>query len=64
MKRTNRTALEPQPGDTQSATDATAALDRLTFALLDEFTCERQGYDPYDTRARKPDVWSSKRKRA
>jgi hypothetical protein len=63
MKRTDRPA-QLDATQSQSSADATAALNRLTLTLMDQFTCEKQGYDPYDTRARKPDIWRSKRKRA
>jgi hypothetical protein len=40
-------------------------LSRIKLAFLDEYTCERRGYDPYDTsKGRAPDIWMSKRKRA
>jgi hypothetical protein len=42
-----------------------AVLTRIKLAFLDEYTCEKRGYDPYDTsRGRAPDIWMSKRKRA
>jgi hypothetical protein len=40
-------------------------LERFKLELLDQFVCEKRGYDPYDTsRGRAPDIWSKKRKRA
>jgi hypothetical protein len=40
-------------------------LKRFKLELLDQFVCEKRGYDPYDTsRERVPDIWSKKRKRA
>jgi hypothetical protein len=58
----------PERNPPRTETDPLAALNRLTLGLLDHldnYACERQGYDPYDTsRARAPDVWSTKRKRA
>jgi hypothetical protein len=63
MKRTDQPA-QPEATQSRSSADPMAALNRLTLGLLNEFTCEKQGYDPYDTRARKLDIWRSKRKRA
>ena len=38
---------------------------RFKLELLDQYVCERRGYDPYDTStARSPDIWAKKRKRA
>jgi hypothetical protein len=55
----------PENAKTQTASDPMTLLKRLKLAFLDDYKCERQGYDPYDTsRGRVPDVWSSKRKRA
>lgn len=40
-------------------------LRRFKLELLDQYVCEKRGYDPYDTsKDRSPDVWSKKRKRA
>ena len=40
-------------------------LKRFKLELLDQYVCEKKGYDPYDTaRGRAPDIWSTKRKRA
>jgi hypothetical protein len=40
-------------------------LKRFNLEFLDQFVCEKRGYDPYDTSKRiSPDVWSTKRKRA
>ena len=40
-------------------------LKRFKLELLDQYVCEKRGYDPYDTsRGRAPDIWSIKRKRA
>jgi hypothetical protein len=45
--------------------DPLAVLSRIKLAFLDEYTCEKRGYDPYDTsKGRAPDIWMSKRKRA
>jgi hypothetical protein len=64
MKRFNQPATpaasRPLPGS-----DPMSELNRITLGFLDNFTCEKQGYDPYDTsRGRKPDIWRTKRKRA
>ena len=54
MKEKNK-AGQPQPD----------LLKRFKVELLDQFVCEKRGYDPYDTsRGRAPDIWSKKRKRA
>jgi hypothetical protein len=39
---------------------------RVNLELLDEYTCEKRGYDPYDTVRNRstPDIWVNKRKRA
>jgi hypothetical protein len=64
MKRTDRPA-QPETAKPRSASDSMSVLSRLTLGLLDEYQCEKQGYDPYDTsRGRVPDVWRAKRKRA
>jgi hypothetical protein len=40
-------------------------LKRFKLELLDQYVCEKRGYDPYDTsRGRAPDIWAAKRKRA
>jgi len=40
-------------------------LKRFKLELLDQYVCEKKGYDPYDTsRGRAPDIWAKKRKRA
>jgi hypothetical protein len=40
-------------------------LKRFKLELLDQYVCEKRGYDPYDTSGgRAPDIWSTKRKRA
>ena len=40
-------------------------LKRMKLEFLDEYVCEKKGYDPYDTsKGRAPDAWTSKRKRA
>jgi hypothetical protein len=38
---------------------------RFKLEVLDQYVCERRGYDPYDTTtARSPDIWAKKHKRA
>jgi hypothetical protein len=38
---------------------------RFQLEFLDQYVCEKRGYDPYDTSAaRSPDIWAKKRKRA
>jgi hypothetical protein len=68
-----RTAGPARPGtqkavpsqSTVPTSDPLAALSRIKLAFLDEYTCEKRGYDPYDTsKGRAPDIWMSKRKRA
>jgi hypothetical protein len=63
MKRTTGPA---KPGTQKTApSDPIAAVRRIKLAFLDEYTCEKRGYDPYDTsRDRAPDAWTSKPKRA
>jgi len=40
-------------------------LKRMKLEFLDEYVCEKRGYDPYDTsKGRAPDAWTSRRKRA
>jgi hypothetical protein len=56
---------EPATKTTQPASDPLNLLKRIKLEFLDECVCERRGYDPYDTsKARAPDVWAAKRKRA
>jgi hypothetical protein len=63
-----RTAGPAKPGAGREAappSDALTAPSRIKLACLDEYTCEKRGYDPYDNaRGRAPDIWMSKRKRA
>jgi hypothetical protein len=64
MKRTIRSA-KPGTAKTSPTSDPLSVLGRLQLGFLDEYTCEKSGYDPYDTsRGRSPDIWASKRKRA
>jgi len=57
MKHKTKAAQPPsEPGD---------IFKRFKLELLDQYVCERRGYDPYDTStAHSPDVWAKKRKRA
>jgi hypothetical protein len=61
MKHTRNPA---NPATRQSA-HPLELLSRIKLEFLDEFACEKRGYDPYDTStAGKPDIWAAKRKRA
>jgi len=57
-------------GEMKEKTQAAQALKddllkRFKLELLDQYVCEKKGYDPYDTsRGRAPDIWAKKRKRA
>jgi hypothetical protein len=63
MKRTAGPA-EPATAKALPA-DPLSVLSRIKLAFLDEYTSEKRGYDPYDTsKARAPDIWATKRKRA
>jgi hypothetical protein len=62
MKRTRSPA---NPATTRHAALPLELLNRIKLEFLDEFACEKRGYDPYDTStAGKPDIWAAKRKRA
>jgi len=64
MKRTAGPA-KPATEETRPESDPLSVLSRIKLAFLDEYTCEKRGYDPYDTsKGRAPDIWMSKRKRA
>jgi hypothetical protein len=64
MKRTAGPA-EPGAAEAVPQSDPLSALSRIKLAFLDQYTCEKRGYDPYDTsRGRAPDIWMSRRKRA
>jgi hypothetical protein len=64
MKRIPR-PTQPTRSTTVAASNPLQALNRIKLALLEEYTDEKRGYDPYDTsRDRAPDIWASKRKRA
>jgi len=50
---------------TKTAKPPVDVLKRFKLEFLDQYVCEKRGYDPYDTsRGRAPDIWSTKRKRA
>jgi len=64
MKRTVRPA-KPDTAESVRESDPLSVLSRIKLAFLDDYTCEKRGYDPYDTsKGRAPDIWMSKRKRA
>jgi hypothetical protein len=64
MKLTTRPAM-PDTAEPLPEPDPLSVLSRIKLAFLDEYICEKRGYDPYDTsRGRAPDIWMSKRKRA
>lgn len=70
MKRTMSPA-RPDAGNGSTAPQTQTqqrvdALSRIKLAFLDEYTCEKRGYDPYDTCRQRatPDIWVTKRKRA
>ena len=64
MKKTKAPA-KPDGIHAQKPCEPLPVLTRIKLAFLDEYVCEKPGYDPYDTsRSRGPDVWASKRKRA
>jgi hypothetical protein len=64
MKRTSSPA-KPGTATTQQSSDPLSLLKRIKLEFLDEYVCEKRGYDPYDTsKGRAPDIWAAKRKRA
>ena len=64
MKRIVRPAT-PVAAQAIKESDSLAVLGRIKLAFLDYHTCEKRGYDPYDTSKNlTPDIWASKRKRA
>jgi hypothetical protein len=64
MKRTTGPA-KPGTAEALPKADPRSVLSRIKLAFLDDYTCEKRGYDPYDTsRGQAPDIWMSKRKRA
>lgn len=64
MKRTEGPA-KPPTDPTDSVEGLQSLMSRLQLAFLEDFSHERQGYDPYDSsKSRSPDIWANKRKRA
>jgi hypothetical protein len=64
MKRTSNPA-KPGTATTHQPSEPLNLLKRIKLEFLDEYVCEKRGYDPYDTsKGRVPDAWASKRKRA
>jgi hypothetical protein len=64
MKRIVR-PTKPGTAQAASASNPIDVLSRIKLQFLDEYTCEKRGYDPYDTSTKAtPDIWASKRKRA
>jgi len=72
-----RTTPSVRPGSTETppaqpreqaaaSKDPSNVSSRIRLAFLDEYSCEKRGYDPYDTSRHRatPDVWVNKRKRA
>jgi hypothetical protein len=56
---------KPDTAMTDTTSDQLSVVSRIQLAFLDEYSCEKKGYDPYDTsKDRRPDVWAAKRKRA
>ncbi len=65
MKRTAVRPAAPDTTESVSESDSLSVLSRIQLAFLDEYTCEKRGYDPYDnSKSRVPDIWARKRKRA
>jgi len=59
----------PDTENTEAVSDPTSVASRIQLlledAFLDDYACEKRGYDPYDSsKGRLPDVWATKRKRA
>lgn len=64
MKRTSSPA-QPGTATIHQPSDPLNLLKRIKLEFLDEYACEKRGYDPYDTsKGRVPDAWAAKRKRA
>ncbi len=64
MKRTLSTAA-PVITKTEPPSDPLSVVRRIRLDFLEDYTCEKRGYDPYDTsKHRGPDIWTRKRKRA
>lgn len=69
MKSTKGPARPATTSPTSNAhsrsSDPLSVLSRIKLAFLDDYVCEKRGYDPYDTsRGSAPDIWAAKRKRA
>ena len=65
MKKNTQTPAAPDAAQSDKPSEPLSVLSRIKLAFLDEYVCEKRGYDPYDTsRSRGPDIWASKRKRA
>jgi hypothetical protein len=63
--KNSRSPAKPAGSKATQASDPLSVLSRIELAFLDEYVCEKPGYDPYDTsRGRAPDIWAAKRKRA
>ena len=61
MKRTQN----PAKTGSQHTVHPLEVLNRIKLEFVDQYACEKRGYDPYDTStAGKPDIWAAKRKRA
>jgi hypothetical protein len=65
MKRTIRASAR-SVAQAIDASGPASVLTRFKLAFLDEYSCEKRGYDPYDTARHRstPDIWTSKHKRA
>jgi hypothetical protein len=64
MKHKSSAVRAAGSGARQSS-DPVNLLKRIKLEFLDEYVCEKRGYDPYDTsRGRAPDIWRAKPKRA
>jgi hypothetical protein len=64
MKRIARPD-RPDTARIESKDSPLSILSRIQLAFLEDYSRERQGYDPYDSsKSRSPDVWALKRKRA
>jgi hypothetical protein len=65
MKRTTTIPVKRATATTHQPSDPLTLLRRIELEFLDEYVCEKRGYDPYDTsKGRAPDIWATKRKRA
>jgi hypothetical protein len=64
MKHTTNRS-KPASATAQQQSNPLDLLKRMRLEFLDDYACEKRGYDPYDTsKGRAPDIWSAKRKRA